>query len=229
MGSIMKNYSSFRKRIWWFLAIVVFTTAVHHFVMRPWFLNWGSPEKIRNASLPGDILVEGRGHTRAVLINALPQDIWPWIVQMGQDRGGMYSYTWLENLAKADIHNIYEIQDDLQAPRHEGDTIWLANPERYDGQGYQILASYVPEQVFVMVGAQDYTRILSGEKAQGSWSFYLYPENANSTWLIVRSAGDGFPLGERFLRYVGFEVPHFIMERKMLKTLKRLSERQADQ
>lgn len=210
--------------MWWLLAVVVALTAIHHFVLRPWFLDWGAPKKIQAVSLPGDILVEAKGHSRAVLVEATPQEIWPWIVQIGQDRGGMYSYSWLENLVRADIHNVYEIRDDLQQPRREGDTIWLANPERYNRQGYQILAMYVPDQAFVMVGGEDYSSILGGGKAQGAWCFYLYPESVNSTWLIARSAGGGYPLGDRILRYLTFEVPHFIMERKMLKTMKRVAE-----
>ena len=223
----MKSMIIFRKRIWWILAVVTVLTTIHHFVLRPWFLDWGAPERIQTVSLPGDIFVQRRGHTRAVLIEATPQEIWPWIVQMGQDRGGMYSYTWLENAVLADMHNVYAIREDLQVPREEGDTVWLANKERYNGRGYQILAMYAPEQAFVMVGGEDYKRILQGRKAQGAWSFYLYPENVNSTWLIARSAGGGYPLGDRILRYLTFEVPHFIMERKMLKTMKRLAEQNA--
>ena len=220
----MKSSVVFRKRVWCFFAVVGLLSAIHHFVLRPWFLDWGAPERIQALSFPGDILVHGKGHTRAVLIEATPEEIWPWIVQMGQDRGGMYSYAWLENVILADIHNVYEIREEFQEPRQEGDTVWLANPERYNGRGYQILASYKPERAFVMVGGGDYRRILKGEKAHGAWSFYLYPETVNSTWLIARSAGDGLPLGDRVLRYLTYEVPHFIMERKMLRTIRRLAE-----
>lgn len=220
----MKRNMIFRKRLWRFLAVIALLSIIHHFVVRPWFLDWGAPQKIRSLSLPGYELVQGKGHTRAVLIEAPSQEIWPWIVQIGQDRGGMYSYSWLENVVLADIHNVYEIRDDLQVPRAEGDTIWLANRERYNGRGYQILAMYRPEKAFVMVGGDDYNRILSGEKARGAWCIYLYPETENSTWLIARSAGDGFPLGDRVLRYLTYEVPHFIMERKMLRTIRQLVE-----
>ena len=44
---------------------------------------------------------------RAVTIDAPPDKIWPWIMQIGRDRGGFYSYTWLENLIGADIHNVH--------------------------------------------------------------------------------------------------------------------------
>lgn len=223
----MKRNRILQKRIVRFVAVITLLGITHHLLLRPWFLDWGAPDRIRALSLPGDILVQGKGHTRAVSIEASPQEIWPWLVQMGQDRGGMYSYSWLENLIRADIHNVYEIRQTLQEPRKEGDTIWLANPKRYNGRGHQIVAMYKHELAFVMVGGDDYNRIVSGEKARGAWCFYLYPETSSSTWLIARSAGDGFPMGDRVLRYLSYEVPHFIMERKMLRTIRRLAEQRS--
>ena len=38
-------------------------------------------------------------------IHAPPSGIWPWLVQMGQGRGGFYTHEWIENLLGADIHN----------------------------------------------------------------------------------------------------------------------------
>lgn len=220
----MKKSRILLARMFRVLGIVVIIVVVHHFMMRPWFLNWGAPESIRSLALPGDKFINDKGHTRAVLIHAAPEEIWPWIMQLGQDRGGMYSYDWLENLVRADIHNVYQLKPELQTPRFAGDTIWLANREHYNGQGYQILAMVIPNEAFVMVGGEDYQRILSGEKAFGSWSIYLYPENAHFTWLIARSSGSDFPAGNRILRYFTYEVPHFIMEKKMLTTMKRLAE-----
>ena len=211
-------------QVWWFLSVVAMVTIIHHFVLRPWFLDWGAPTRIQGLNLPGDHLTSVKGHTRAVLIQATPEEIWPWIVQLGQDRGGMYSYTWLENLFLADMHNVYELRSQLQKPRLQGDTIWLANPERYEGKGYQILAMVIPNRAFVMTGGEDYLRILEGEKAVGCWAIYLHPENVKSTWLIARSAGGDISAGDRVLRYLTYEVPHFIMEKKMLKTMKRLAE-----
>ncbi|MGC1241511.1 MAG: hypothetical protein WA874_07975 [Chryseosolibacter sp.] len=219
----MKTNGVFNK-LWWFVVVVVVLTTAHHFILRPWFLDWGAPQHIRSLSLPGDRFTTDKGHTRAVLIQASPGEIWPWIVQLGQDRGGMYSYAWLENLVRADIHNVYQLQEALQQPRMQGDTVWLANPEHYGGQGYQVLAMVIPSKAFVMVGGNDYRRILDGDKALGSWAIYLYPENEHFTWLIARSAGGDFPAGNRILRYFTYEVPHFIMEKKMLKTMKRLAE-----
>ena len=59
-----------------------------------------------------------------------------------------------------------------------GDTIWLANKRNYNGKGFQIVAEIIPNNSFVMVGGDDFNRIKRGDKAIGSWSIYLYPEDA---------------------------------------------------
>ena len=60
----------------------------HHFIFRPIFLDWGSPETIRELTLPGDTFTTGSRHTRAVLVTATTGELWPWLIQMGQERGG---------------------------------------------------------------------------------------------------------------------------------------------
>jgi hypothetical protein len=108
----------------------------------------------------------------------------------------------------------------------KGDTIWLANKDHYDGEGNQIVAESIPFRSLVMVGGEDYQRIQNGEKASGSWAFYLHPESAGKTWLIARSSAGEIPFGNHVLRYFTYEVPHFIMEKKMLKSMKYLAEKQ---
>lgn len=82
-------------------------------------------------SLPGDDLVPRPrlGTTRAITIQAPAAEIWPWLVQMGQGRGWMYSYERLENLIRCDMHNADRIlpeHQDLKA----GDKARLG-PEGY--------------------------------------------------------------------------------------------------
>ena len=196
----------------------------HHFILRPYFLNWGSNEELRSLSLSGDVFTAGQSHTRAVLIRAQPEEIWPWLVQMGQERAGFYSHQWLENLFRADMKNVYSIDSRFQKPRQVGDTVWLANRSHYNGIGYQIVAETTLLRSCVMVSGVDYQRINSGMKASGSWAFYLYPNSDSTTWFIARSSDGEISTGKRILNYCTFEVPHFIMEKKMLKTVKRLSE-----
>ncbi len=212
---IRKSYH----RLFRWVGILSAVFALYHFAFRPWMLDWGAPQKIQSLELPGDHFTKGQSHTRAVLIRETPEKIWPWIIQLGQERGGFYSYAWLENIFRADMKNVYVLTPALQKPRMSGDTIWLANKKNYNGKGYQILVQVIPNSAFVMVGGEDYQRILSDESAVGSWSIYLYQESQSSTWLIARSSGDE-PLGNKILRYFTFELPHFIMEQKMLRKIK---------
>ena len=206
------------------LCILSLVFIVYHFAIRSWMLDWGAPKKIQELNLSGDYLTNKKWHTRAVLIRATPEKIWPWLIQLGQDRGGFYSYAWLENIFFADMRNVYEIQSRFQQPRMPGDTIWLANKRNYNGKGFQIVAEIIPNKSFVMVGGDDFNRIKGGNKAIASWNIYLYAEDPGSTWLIARSSGDE-TIGKRVLNYFTFEIPHFIMEQKMLRTIKNLAEK----
>ncbi len=206
-------------------ALLVLFLGAYAFLIRPWMLDWGAPPTVQQLQLAGDGYSDGLCHTRAVLVRAQPNEIWPWIAQLGQERGGFYSYTWLENLFAADMHNVYELRPELQRCRWIGDTIWLATPRHYDRQGYQIVAKWIPWASLVMVGGADYQRIQAGEPISGSWSIYLHPADDASTWLIARSCNaNDLPFGEDIFRFVVFEPAHFIMEQKMLRTIRDLAE-----
>ena len=68
--------------------------------------------------------------TWAVTIEAPPDAVWPWLVQMGQDRAGFYTYEWFENVVlRLDIHNAARIVPEWQDIR-VGDRMWFY-PERH--------------------------------------------------------------------------------------------------
>ena len=75
--------------------------------LRLWRTKWGATDAEVHRSLPGDDLIPHPKwrYTHAITIRASAAEVWPWLVQMGQGRGGMYSYEWLENLVGCDIHN----------------------------------------------------------------------------------------------------------------------------
>ncbi|MEM8532269.1 MAG: hypothetical protein AAGF95_15595 [Chloroflexota bacterium] len=85
-------------------------------LLRPWYLHWGATDIDCERRLPGDDLIPRpyTQSTRAITIAASARDIWPWIVQIGQERGGFYSYDWLENLIGLDIHSADRIRPELQ-------------------------------------------------------------------------------------------------------------------
>src|SRR5450755_27398 len=74
---------------------------------RPWHLRWGASAQECDVSLPGDDLIVSPDltATRAITVRASAGQVWPWIAQLGQGRGGFYSYDFVENLAGCDIHS----------------------------------------------------------------------------------------------------------------------------
>lgn len=185
------------------------------FIMRPWLLCWGATADEADQPLPGDELVPQPilETTRAVTIHASAAEIWPWLVQMGQGRGGFYSYDWLENLLKLDIHSTDSIVPELQHLQ-SGDLIPF-----WQGGGVYVI-SVEPQRALVLAGRFDGAGLeaLKGGEAGGSWVFILKAINAGMTRLIVRTRVAGFPpagLSTFFMRLLA-EPAHFVMERKML-------------
>ena len=88
---------------------VVIGTAVAGYLLlvRRWQLRWGATNEECDATLAGDDLIANPDlmATRAITVPALADRVWPWIVQLGQGRGGFYSYDALENLVGCDIHS----------------------------------------------------------------------------------------------------------------------------
>jgi hypothetical protein len=191
--------------------------------LRPLFLKWGATDKETGKTWPGDELSPDPASTatRAVTIHAPADKVWPWLVQIGQDRGGFYSYTWLENLVGAKIRNADRILPGIR-PREVGDTVWMAPPERYGGRGCSRVAQVEPGRALVLVSPEDYDEVLrSGSAANGTWAFLLAPIDERTTRLIVRSrsgrkAGPG--------RILFFDPIHFVMERKMMLGIKARAE-----
>jgi hypothetical protein len=81
------------------------------------YLRWGSNPDELAATLPGDELMPRASitATRAISVAAAPDDVWPWIAQLGQGRGGFYSYDFLENLVGCDMHNADRVVPEWQS------------------------------------------------------------------------------------------------------------------
>ena len=81
--------------------------AVYRLALRSRQLRWGATDDEVAAALPGDDLLGGADltATRAITVDRRPDDVWPWIAQLGQGRGGLYSYDFLENLVGCDMHS----------------------------------------------------------------------------------------------------------------------------
>ena len=181
--------------------------------IRPWHLRWGATDEELDAPLIGDELVARPKlkATHAITINAPAADVWPWLVQMGQNRGGFYSYTWLENLVGCHMRNANRIVPEWQNLK-AGDKVWL-HPKAPPVE----VAAIEPGCAIVL-------------KPWGA--FVLRPIDENTTRLIIRSQGEYEPdLNSAVLNFLlwrmFYEPAHFIMERKMLLGIKARAEQLA--
>jgi hypothetical protein len=183
------------------------------FLIRPWHLRWGATDEEVKMPLPGDEFVEHPklNATHAVTIKAPVREVWPWLVQMGQTRGGFYSYSWLENAVGCHLHNADRIVSGWQELK-VGDEVWLH-----------------PKAPPLKVLRIDPGRAIVLEKC---WTFVLQPVDEHTTRLIIRGRGDFNPdFGNALLNFIFwrviFEPAHFIMERKMMLGIKERAEAMA--
>lgn len=190
--------------------------------IRPWTIQWGTTAAERAMTLPGDELVPV-AHYRidhGITINAPRAAVWPWLIQIGQDRGGFYSYSSLENAIGARVSNAESIVPEWQS-RRVGELVRSVPPDWMGGRfgsdlGWRIL-ELIPGQAIVL---------------EGWGAFALLSIDDSTTRLLVRTRGPGLPgIGTVVLAPVSllaFEPAHLIMERQMLLGIKKRVERSQD-
>ncbi len=95
------------------VSAVVLTGILFFALYRPWQLKWGATREEIRRSLPGDEVVSGPtfNATRALTVDANPEAVWPWLVQIGFGRAGWYSFDLLDNLGR---HSAQRIIPELQ-------------------------------------------------------------------------------------------------------------------
>ena len=191
-------------------------------VSKRWWDNWGAHAEELERVWPGDGLAspDRETHTRGIDIGVPSAVVWPWIVQLGLRKAGFYSYELLERLVGIPLTNIESIEPAMQSLAI-GDEI-LLHPK----------ASGIP---VVLLEAGRYVcfgRARGSESADSrteparSWSIYLEAGTTDSCRLIVRGCIDRVrdpSVSERLARALEPAVD-FVMEQRMLRTVKRLAE-----
>jgi hypothetical protein len=212
------------------LLVVTVLLFAYVFAVRPWHTAWGATHLDRVARLPGDALSPRAYHTvtHAVNIQAPPEAVWPWIVQIGQDRSGFYSYRFLENLIGCQMPRVHKIVPEWQN-RAKGDTVWFGTPQHFKGQARMVATVVEPNRAMTLSTPADWKRLQSQEEGlETTWTFALVPKPGNATRLIARLRAVAYPtFGTRVVNYLFWEPAHFLMERKMLLTIKALVEKEA--
>jgi hypothetical protein len=161
--------------------------------------------------------------THALTIQAPRSQVWRWLVQLGQGRGGLYSYDWLENLFGLGFRSADQIIPELQT-LEVGDQVWLAPRDSAMPLWYEVL-NLQPPQTLVLGPHGDRDQALEQGLPWPTWVFVLRDLGNGSTRLIVRMRSDFKPtvVGLLANKY-GLEPVHFAMERKMLLGIKRRAE-----
>lgn len=190
-----------------YVGVAAFTFPTHR--------TWGSTPAELTMPLPGD--AESRDPAfelqHAVTIDAPAEDVWAWLVQLGQDRAGFYSYDWLERAIGLDIRNATEIKPEWQTLK-AGDVIRATPPDYLGGLLGDIawtVGDVTPERALVL---------------DNRGAFVLQPISDERTRFIIRSTMSNRKrsVWASAANMFGFQLPHFIMQRRMMLTIKALAE-----
>lgn len=161
--------------------------------------------------LPGDTIIDKPmvESTHAISIKSNAKDVWPWIVQIGQDRGGFYSYTILENMIGCKMKNADRIHPEWQQ-------VSVNDQIQLHPKFPPLLVNELEHGSHVVLAQET--------SFQWTWTFAILQLSQDACRLLVRTrmSNPGLPLS--LLLYPVMTLGHYFMERKMLTEIKRRSE-----
>lgn len=178
----------------------------------PWRRSWGARPDELTAVLPGDELIADPtwSYTHAIQVAAPPEAVWPWVAQLGQERGGFASFERLENLFGCRITNADRIVEEWQHPV-------VGQPVHIHPKAPELhVAIVVPGRSLVLHGAgEDDPR----PATDNVWGFHVLPDGAGRSRLIERGRtvhgsglADRLAFGTALIEPIGF-----VMGREMLR------------
>jgi hypothetical protein len=159
-------------RILALLALLGVVFGAYFLVARPYQLRWGATDEEVRRPMPGDELDTSPRFlaTRAITIDGTPEQIWPWLLQMGFGRAGFYGYDILENIASPrGIHSADHILPELQDFK-------VGDPLPISPAGGMVFYEIEPPQYLIWSGGTGY----------GGFTWALYPIDASHTRLVSR-------------------------------------------
>jgi hypothetical protein len=145
-------------------------------LIRPWHLTWGATDEEVRRPMPGDGIhaTPSFSGTRAVTVEAGPEHIWPWLVQMGYRRAGFYSYDRLDNDGIPSADQIISEYQSLKV----GDRVPMA------ASAYAEVLEMDPPHSMLWVFRG------KGQWENATWAWGLYEEDAGHTRLVSRAIGE---------------------------------------
>lgn len=168
-------------------ATVATATLAGHRACDRWSRDWGATLAEREMPLPGDDFLPNSTApaTMAITIDAPPDAIWPWLVQMGIDRAGLYTHTWVENkllhLGVTNADRIVPAWQDLQIGTR---FLFMRGSERRPPFG-PVVVAFEPNRSIVLANGETADPATS----LGTWQFALVPPDEGRTRLLLRSRG----------------------------------------
>jgi hypothetical protein len=186
-----------------FLLILVLSTTftfIYLLWIRPWQLRWGAGDEEVLRAMPGDEIVERAtfNATRGVTIRARPEEIWPWLVQMGIRRAGWYSYDCLDNLCRPSARQILPAFQNLQV----GDLVPLSPDGK---QGFWVKELRAGQQM-----------LWWDRQGGASWLWFLEPVDEEHTRLLTRVRVRYDWLSPAILFHLLIEFADIVMMRKCM-------------
>jgi hypothetical protein len=169
----------------------------------PWQHRWGAADEEVRRTMPGDeVIPHSASTTRAITVAAPPEEVWPWLVQIGFGRAGWYSYDWIDNDGRPSADRIVLQFQDLAV----GDQLPMV-----PGMGPRVREIAPPRY------------LLSGDEILGTWCLGLY-RSTEGTRLVSRWRV-GWRITPATLFWILIVDPGaFIMERRMLLGIKARAE-----
>jgi hypothetical protein len=191
---------------------------VYKSIFLPRLLSFGASKEEFDMILPGDEVVQSKDYknTLAITVNKPPSAVWPWIAQMGLNKGGFYSYTLLENMFGCKLYNADRIHPEWQNPK----------PGDYEGVCQSAVNKNMPGWIVAIVQPSK-SFVWKGQEGEWMMGLYIDSINSHSSRLLTRML---YKSPEKFsiswwMEKCWFEWAHCVMQNGMINGIKERAER----
>ncbi len=194
--------------IFYLTIICIGLVIAYLFIIRPWHLTWGATREEQTLELPGDKRVQRPDFnaTRGITINATPEIIWKWIIQIGSKRAGWYSIDWMDN---AGIKSSEEILPEFQ--KIEIGQFIPFTPDQKNG----MWVNDFQENKYILWADKD---------AKATWLWYVYPMDDSHSRLVTRLRTTYNWKGIWIIYYILYDMGDIVMMSKCMKGIKKRAE-----
>ena len=186
--------------------------------------HWGVDEATAARPYPGDERIPSPNSfwTHGIEINAPVEAVWPWIAQIGADRGGFYSYQWLENVVGCDVRNAERVHPEWEVQVGDGLKLHPDMPPL-------AVVEVDRGRYWLAFGAADPAAKAAGQGwVELSWLFFLEPLGPARCRFISRCrTATSNDIAMTLAYGVGVEPLGFAMDRRMLLGIKERVEQHA--